>query len=72
MEKMPYRSDIDMAIVQPSTTEVVSTDWRASLPVLSGRQVTLRVRVRRSFCDTVDCPSRTFALAGRGPAWTPV
>jgi len=42
MEKMPYQPEMDVMVVQPSTTEVVSTDWRASLPVLSGKQVTLR------------------------------
>jgi ribosomal-protein-alanine N-acetyltransferase len=46
MEKMPYQSEMemDMVLVQPSTTttEVVSSDWRAGLPVLSGTRVTLR------------------------------
>ena len=52
MEKMPFRADRDMPMdtctvrVQPRTTTttnaVVSTDWRQALPVLSGRQVTLR------------------------------
>ncbi len=42
MEKMPYQPEMDVMVVQPSTTEVASTDWRASLPVLSGQQVTLR------------------------------
>jgi ribosomal-protein-alanine N-acetyltransferase len=39
---MPYQPEMDVMVVQPSTTEVVSTDWRASLPVLSGTRVTLR------------------------------
>ena len=42
MEKMPYQPEMDVMVVQPSTTEVVSTDWRAGLPVLSGTCVTLR------------------------------
>src|SRR4029434_4733652 len=42
MKSMPYRSEMDMQVVRPSTTEVVSTDWRTGLPVLSGVRVTLR------------------------------
>src|SRR4029434_2390666 len=41
MKSMPYRSEMDMQVVRPSTTEVVSTDWRTGLPVLSGVRVTL-------------------------------
>jgi len=51
MEKMPFR-DMDLAMdtvmVQPSIDTprapgaVVTTDWRQALPVLDGRQVTLR------------------------------
>src|SRR5262245_46520503 len=47
MEKMPYRSEMDMPTVQPSTLQpstagVVSSDWRQRLPVLGGQRVTLR------------------------------
>jgi len=47
MEKMPYRSEMDLAPleaipVQPSTGQTVSTDWRIGLPVLQGAHVTLR------------------------------
>ena len=49
MEKMPYRPEMDTQMVdthmvntQPQTTEVVSTDWRSRLPVLSGKRVVLR------------------------------
>ena len=61
MEKMPYRQDLDchvslQAIVnQPEVGQAISTDWREGLPVLSGRQVTLR-ELRAS-----DAPS-LFAL----------
>jgi RimJ/RimL family protein N-acetyltransferase len=37
MEKMPYQPDLDRAAATTTTS-----DWRASLPVLSGSQVTLR------------------------------
>ena len=37
MEKMPYQPDLDHAAATTTTS-----DWRASLPVLSGSQVTLR------------------------------
>jgi len=63
MEKMPFRSELDMpqAFVsaapmrQPSTRNVVSSDWRQQLPVLAGSQVVLR-ELRAS-----DAPS-LFAL----------
>ena len=44
MEKMPYRSDMDTVMVQPSSTigEVTSSDWQQRLPVLRGEQVVLR------------------------------
>ena len=49
MEKMPYRPELDVMPVTGTvtastiaTTEVVSTDWRESLPVLAGRRVVLR------------------------------
>jgi len=47
MEKMPYRPDMDLVEVDMQTTEtvkpeVVSSDWRAGLPILSGKRVALR------------------------------
>ena len=43
MENMPYQDRPDTIQVIPQTTpEVVSSDWRDRLPVLSGKQVTLR------------------------------
>jgi ribosomal-protein-alanine N-acetyltransferase len=42
MEKMPYRPELDVQVVQAPTAPVVTTDWRSGLPVLTGRQVTLR------------------------------
>ncbi|MBI3401886.1 MAG: GNAT family N-acetyltransferase [Acidobacteria bacterium] len=42
MEKMPYQSTLDVHFVQMPTADVVSTDWRSGLPVLSGTMVTLR------------------------------
>src|SRR3954470_5891622 len=47
MEKMPYRAEFDQHDIrfQPVAaigTQTVSTNWRDSLPVLSGATVTLR------------------------------
>jgi ribosomal-protein-alanine N-acetyltransferase len=43
MEKMPYRADLDLQVVfPPPTEEVITTDWRAGLPVLTNKGVTLR------------------------------
>ena len=49
MEKMPYRVELDLmpvqlsvATVQPSASELVSSDWRQGLPALRGQQVVLR------------------------------
>ena len=43
MEKMPYQSALDTAMIQPSSIgEVVSSDWQHGLPTLRGRQVVLR------------------------------
>jgi RimJ/RimL family protein N-acetyltransferase len=48
MEKMPYRSELDMTpavasvVAQPSIGNVISSDWREGLPVLTGAQVVLR------------------------------
>src|SRR5262249_39766253 len=46
MEKMPYQPELE-AIVEPAQTEVISSDWRQGLPVLSGLRVMLR-ELRRS------------------------
>jgi ribosomal-protein-alanine N-acetyltransferase len=42
MEKMPYRSDMDIAMSVVSTGEVVGSDWQNGLPLLRGERVTLR------------------------------
>ena len=49
MEKMPYRVELDvmpvqlsMGTMQPSASELVSSDWRQGLPTLRGQQVVLR------------------------------
>jgi RimJ/RimL family protein N-acetyltransferase len=42
MEKMPYRDELQQAVVLSTTQTVVSTDWRQGLPTLRGRQVVLR------------------------------
>ena len=42
MERMPYQRDTGMRIAPSARTEAVTTDWRTSLPVLSGERVTLR------------------------------
>ena len=46
MEKMPYRPELETLEMQTftpaPTTEVVSSDWRQGLPVLSSKQVVLR------------------------------
>src|SRR5687768_1670620 len=48
MEKMPYTPEIDQAMAAvvlqqlPATSPVVTTDWKAGLPVLTGSKVTLR------------------------------
>ena len=45
MEKMPYRQELEtMVMVQQQTAveQVISSDWRRQLPVLTGRTVTLR------------------------------
>ena len=42
MEKMPYRDELQQAVVLSATETVVSTDWRQGLPTLRGRQVVLR------------------------------
>jgi RimJ/RimL family protein N-acetyltransferase len=62
MEKMPYRSELDHhdvrfqpAVVRPPVADGVTSDWRNSLPLLTGATVTLR-ELRAS-----DAPS-LFAL----------
>jgi len=54
MEKMPYTAELDTQMITTTTTtevmtvsahqtpEIVSTDWRNRLPVLTNRQVVLR------------------------------
>ena len=43
MEKMPYRDRVEtMQVVESQAGQVVSSDWRTGLPVLSGNQVVLR------------------------------
>ena len=41
MEKMPYRPELDLTPIQTSAG-ITTSDWRQRLPVLIGRQVTLR------------------------------
>lgn len=41
MEKMPYQPDIDCPLTT-ATTSAVTSDWRNTLPVLTGNKVTLR------------------------------
>jgi ribosomal-protein-alanine N-acetyltransferase len=45
MEKMPYRAELGLRqtpAMLPAAATVATTDWRQSLPVLSGTQVVLR------------------------------
>jgi len=45
MEKMPYRPELDlqeMVITSSETQAVVTSDWRAALPMLKSSQVVLR------------------------------
>ena len=42
MEKMPYRDELQTAMVMSSTETLVSTDWKQGLPTLRGQQVVLR------------------------------
>ena len=42
MEKMPYQVSLDTEMVQPSISEVVTSDWQQGLPTLRGGQVVLR------------------------------
>jgi ribosomal-protein-alanine N-acetyltransferase len=42
MEKMPYRAEMDLQMIQPALGQVISSNWQEQLPVLTGNQVTLR------------------------------
>jgi RimJ/RimL family protein N-acetyltransferase len=42
MEQMPYRPERELPATQPWVEPIVSSDWRAGLPVLAGHGVTLR------------------------------
>jgi ribosomal-protein-alanine N-acetyltransferase len=44
MEKMPYRADMELQVVFPPLVDevITTTDWRAGLPVLTNKGVTLR------------------------------
>ena len=49
MEKMPYRTELDLmpvqrsaVAIQPAATELVNSDWRQGLPTLGGAQVVMR------------------------------
>jgi RimJ/RimL family protein N-acetyltransferase len=42
MEKMPYSSELDLQVIQPSVGQVVSSDWQRKLPVMTGEHITLR------------------------------
>lgn len=42
MEKMPYRVELDTPVFTASSEQVITTDWRQGLPVLSADRVVLR------------------------------
>lgn len=42
MEKMPYQPHLDVQQVASIIGDVVTTDWRTGLPVLNGKNVSLR------------------------------
>src|SRR3954452_11193453 len=42
MEKMPYRDELQQAVVLSTPETVISSDWQQGLPTLHGRQVVLR------------------------------
>jgi [ribosomal protein S5]-alanine N-acetyltransferase len=42
MENMPYRDELQQAVVLSTPETVVSSDWQQGLPTLHGRQVVLR------------------------------
>jgi ribosomal-protein-alanine N-acetyltransferase len=55
MEKMPYRAELDMQVFPTASEQVISSDWRDRLPVMTAERVVLR-ELRAS-----DAPS-LFAL----------
>src|SRR5262245_29992599 len=42
MEKMPFRHELEIQVIEQSFEQAVTSDWRQALPVLCGRQVRLR------------------------------
>ncbi len=42
MERMPYRPEMAVEVVATPQSDVVSSDWRTGLPVLTGKGVVLR------------------------------
>jgi ribosomal-protein-alanine N-acetyltransferase len=42
MEKMPFRPELDLAVMPAPAVDVTTSDWRDGLPVLCGQGVTLR------------------------------
>jgi RimJ/RimL family protein N-acetyltransferase len=42
MEKMPYQLGMETQLVPSETTDTISSDWQAGLPMLTGKQVVLR------------------------------
>jgi RimJ/RimL family protein N-acetyltransferase len=42
MEKMPYQLGMETQLVSSATTDTISSDWQAGLPLLTGKQVVLR------------------------------
>ena len=42
MEKMPYQPELERAATMAASATVATSDWRASLPVLTGSTFTLR------------------------------
>ena len=42
MERMPYREELDMHVRPVASEQVITSDWCAGLPVLSGGSVVLR------------------------------
>ncbi len=42
MEKMPYRPELDLAVLPVPAVDVATSDWRDGLPVMCGEGVTLR------------------------------
>jgi RimJ/RimL family protein N-acetyltransferase len=42
MEKMPYRQELDTHVFQVPAGDVITSDWRSRLPVMTGKTVTLR------------------------------